>query len=314
MTAGPRKQAGCKGVDVRRTRKVVDVSNNTADDRALVTIPVITGVEIDTGSRSLPSAAALKAKYGPLAADYAASARSSAVESVGPRVEAAREAVGPRVEAAREAALEHVGETRDLIEENLPRLAKAVTAALAAGAAATEEAKHRSSDAALVLRGDATVKRKRSSKGLLGGGALRNVLVATGILGVAAAVAAYLSKRAREQDDPWARPLPDPYVAPQSGRASSVPQSGPYTAGAPLATVAQDSVDADLAAAAPAEPAAPTDPSLTPSVDTSEVDVVDLTNDGMPQADTAQRPDSASADDGDRSDDGDRPQDGAPRG
>lgn len=298
---------------MRRNRKLGEVvAVDTANDDAVVTLPVVTGLEIDTGSRTLPSASALKAKLAPMAAGYATAAHSAAAsvgprveaardsmaprveaareavapkveaarEAVAPKVEAAREAVGPKVEAARGVAAERAAELRDIVEENLPRVAKLVAAALAASAAATEEAKHRSSDAALVLMGDATIKRKRS--GVLGGGLLRGLLAALGILGVAAAVAAYLTRRANEQDDPWARPLADPYVAPQSGQEPIVAQSGPYAPGAPAATVTEEytqtpEVGADAAAKVPVM-----DPADTPAVRKEEVGVVDLTNDGMP--------------------------------
>lgn len=293
---------------MRRNRKLGEVvAVDTANDDALVTIPVVTGVEIDAGSRTLPSPSALKAKFAPMAAGYAAAARHSAAESVAPRVEAAREAMAPKVEAAREAmvprveaardavgprvetargvAADRAGDVRDLVEENLPRVAKMVASAIAASAAATEEARHRSSDAALVLKGDATIKRKRS--GVAGGGLLRGLLAALGVLGVAGAVAAYLTRRANEQDDPWARPLADPYVAPQSGREPTVAQSGPYAAGAPAATVGEEFPDTPDVRAVPAESdeVPVMDPAETPAVEKEEVGVVDLTNDGMPHTD-----------------------------
>lgn len=282
---------------MRRNRKLGEVvAVDTANDDALVTIPVVTGVEVDTGSRTLPSPSALKAKLAPMAAGYAAAARHSAAESVGPRVEAAREAMAPKVEAAREAvgprvesargvAADRAGDVRDLVEENLPRVAKMVASAIAASAAATEEARHRSSDAALVLKGDATIKRKRS--GVAGGGLLRGLLAALGVLGVAGAVAAYLTRRANEQDDPWARPLADPYVAPQSGREPTVAQSGPYAAGAPAATVGEEYADSPevRSVAAEADEVPVMDPAETPAVEPTEIGVVDLTNDGMPHVD-----------------------------
>ena len=317
---------------MRRNRKSGGVvAVDTASDDALVTIPVVTGIEVDTGSRTLPSGSALKARYAPLALGYAAAARHSAAESVAPRVEAAREAVAPRVEAAREAvapkveaareavapkveaareaAMDRAGGARELLEENLPRLAKMVASALAASAAATEEAKHRSADAALVLKGDATIKRRRS--GVVGGGWLRGLLAALGVIAVAGAVAAYLTKRANEQEDPWARPLADPYVAPQSGREPTVTQSAPYAAGAPAATVSEDfepTPDVAPNSASPA-PLANTgelpvmDPTQTPAVEAKDVGVVNLTNDGMPHPDGSADASSSApreADDGPR--------------
>jgi hypothetical protein len=289
---------------VRRNRKLTEVAvADTARDDAWVTIPVITGVEIDTGSRSLPSPAALTARYGPKAVGYAAAARSTATDSVvprleaareavaprveaareavGPRVDAARDAVGPRVDAARDAATERMGGARELLDENLPRLAKTVASALAAGAAATEEAKHRSADAALVLKGDATIKRRRS--GLLGGSALRGVLAAVGVVGVASAVAAYLSRRASEQEDPWARPLADPYVAPSAPVVAPAP--------APVVTPVPAAVDDTPVM----------DPADTPAVPKEDVEVVDLTADGTPPSDGEGAEGGAGSEDGEGS-------------
>ena len=278
---------------MRRNRKLTEVAvADTARDDAWVTIPVITGVEIDTGSRSLPSPAALTARYGPKAVGYAAAARSTATDSVvprleaareavAPRVEAAREAVGPRVDAARDAATERMGGARELLDENLPRLAKTVASALAAGAAATEEAKHRSADAALVLKGDATIKRRRS--GLLGGSALRGVLAAVGVVGVASAVAAYLSRRASEQEDPWARPLADPYVAPSAPVVAPAP--------APVVTPVPAAVDDTPVM----------DPADTPAVPKEDVEVVDLTADGTPPSDGEGAEGGAGSEDGEGS-------------
>ncbi|MBK7721846.1 MAG: hypothetical protein IPI32_06355 [Austwickia sp.] len=289
---------------MRRNRKLTEVAvADTARDDAWVTIPVITGVEIDTGSRSLPSPAALTARYGPKAVGYAAAARSTATDSVvprleaareavaprveaareavGPRVDAARDAVGPRVDAARDAATERMGGARELLDENLPRLAKTVASALAAGAAATEEAKHRSADAALVLKGDATIKRRRS--GLLGGSALRGVLAAVGVVGVASAVAAYLSRRASEQEDPWARPLADPYVAPSAPVVAPAP--------APVVTPVPAAVDDTPVM----------DPADTPAVPKEDVEVVDLTADGTPPSDGEGAEGGAGSEDGEGS-------------
>ncbi|MBK8437304.1 MAG: hypothetical protein IPL37_12550 [Austwickia sp.] len=205
----------------------------------------------------------------------------AAREAVGPRVDAARDAVGPRVDAARDAATERMGGARELLDENLPRLAKTVASALAAGAAATEEAKHRSADAALVLKGDATIKRRRS--GLLGGSALRGVLAAVGVVGVASAVAAYLSRRASEQEDPWARPLADPYVAPSAPVVAPAP--------APVVTPVPAAVDDTPVM----------DPADTPAVPKEDVEVVDLTADGTPPSDGEGAEGGAGSEDGEGS-------------
>jgi len=167
-----------------------------------------------------------------------------------PHVEAAREWAKPRVEHGIEVAaprLEHavsglapkVDHARDkIVDDLLPKVAAAIAAAAAAGAAAKDEAVSRSDEAvsrgkgaAHVLAGDSVARPKRS-KG--------KILLVLGLLAAAgAAVAAFLKKSAPE-DDPWATPLADPYVAPATGRDSTV--TAPATesrAGADAATEAE---------------------------------------------------------------------------
>ena len=58
----------------------------------------------------------------------------------------------------------------------------------------------------------ASPKRKKRGK----------VLMALGLLSAAAAGVAAFMKRSAPKDDPWATPLEDPYVAPSTGRHSSL--------------------------------------------------------------------------------------------
>ena len=151
----------------------------------------------------------------------------------------------------------------------------------AANAALDSLRKIGSADAALVLKGDATIKRRRS--GLLGGSALRGVLAAVGVVGVASAVAAYLSRRASEQEDPWARPLADPYVAPSAPVVAPAP--------APVVTPVPAAVDDTPVM----------DPADTPAVPKEDVEVVDLTADGTPPSDGEGAEGGAGSEDGEGS-------------
>ncbi len=151
----------------------------------------------------------------------------------------------------------------------------------------------------------------------------REALVASAgalsVVAVAGAVAIYMKKRAAEQDDPWATPIQDPYPA-----QTQVPETGAPIMAADI--VAPPPIAADEAAAAAetrtAETVAveadtikpedgavafaqddsvavieseggertavpPIDEGDTPPVAPDEVQLVDLTNDGMPPPDAA---------------------------
>lgn len=71
----------------------------------------------------------------------------------------------------------------------------------------------------------AASKKAASKKDGKGGGFFSTLLMVAAVLATAGVVAWYLNKRQLEQDDPWARPLTDPYAAPTSGRDSSVEES-----------------------------------------------------------------------------------------
>ncbi|MEP7017400.1 MAG: hypothetical protein ABI899_05195 [Actinomycetota bacterium] len=150
----------------------------------------------------------------------------SAMERVQPHVEAARlwakprvehgiEVAAPRLESAVSGLAPKVDTARDkIVEELLPRLIEAITAFAAVSAAAKDEAVTRGTGAASILSGDATATPKRKKKGRL--------LLILGLLGAAAAGVATFMKKSAPKDDPWATPLADSYVAPSTGRHSSV--------------------------------------------------------------------------------------------
>ncbi len=169
--------------------------------------------------------------------------------------------------------------TKEKVDDTIPRIIEAVTGALAAGAAAAEQNAHKAAEvvgteakkATEVVTGEKKRKEKRK-KGILGS-------LFSGLLTLAAAgaVIAYLRKRENEpKDDPWARPLTDPYVAPTTGRASSTGSSSdlPYAV--------------DATAAGSDVPVA--DPADTPAVEVSETEIVDLTADGKPPAEGGTTP------------------------
>jgi len=184
--------------------------------------------QLQDHSASLASGAAsvaeqLRERVGP-AVEQAA---GSAMEWGQPRVEAARLWAKPRVEHGIEVAapkLESVvsglapkvDTARDkIVDELLPRLSEAIAAFTAASAAAKDEAISRGAGAAAVISGDASAKPKRKKKG-------RRLLLILGLFTAAAAGVTAFMKKSAPKDDPWATPLADPYVAPSTGRHSSV--------------------------------------------------------------------------------------------
>jgi hypothetical protein len=171
----------------------------------------------------------LRDKVAPTLAQ-AALAATTAKELAQPHVEAAREwakphfehgveLAAPKVDAAVQTLVPKVDTARDkIVEDILPRIATALTAAAAASAAAREEAvavgheaATRGAGAKMVLTGEAVAKQKRS----LGvGGKIGKVGLIVGLVAIVGAAAAYFVKKSAPKEDPWATPLQDPYVAP----------------------------------------------------------------------------------------------------
>lgn len=189
---------------------------------------------VETKTINVPTAAGLKDMIVPAVTGAAATAKDRSSEYA----HTASEWAKPRLEHGRELAESSVGEAKGRIDENMPKL----TAALAAAAAGTEEARHRTSDAALVLRGDAVIKRKKK------GGLVGKVFSTLGLLALVGVAAALVAKKVSEpKDDPWARPLTDPYVAPATGRDSTVSDLGAQSSAFGAAT---EPVDASFSQAA----------------------------------------------------------------
>lgn len=201
------------------------------------------------------------------------STAQTAMGWAGPRVARGRVAAAPKVEAAVDTAREKVApaydSAREKLEELMPRLVEAVTAAARAGAAAgvsANEYRARSGDAVAVLKGEAVAKRKK-------GGVLRKLLVLP-VLGAAGA-AAYAAFRSRApKEDPWAVPSGTyPAYTPPAAADSPVADPSSTDAGATsLSGAAAQPMDGDSTAQVPgltvdrgeastsAEPTQPTSP------------------------------------------------------
>ena len=176
----------------------------------------------------------LRGKLAPTVAQ-AALAATAAKELAQPHVKAAQdwakphfehgvELAAPRVDAAVQTLVPKVDTARDkIVEDLLPRIATALTAAAAASAAAREEAvavgheaATRSAGAKMVLTGEAVAKQKRSF------GVSGKVGLIVGLVAIVGAAAAYFVKKSAPKEDPWATPLQDPYVAPAVGVDSTL--------------------------------------------------------------------------------------------
>ncbi len=136
----------------------------------------------------------------------------------------ARAGAGPVLAAASDVS----GDVRERIGASVPAITGALSAALASGEKAGPAATRRK--ACGLRRGKAAAK---PGKGCARTCSKRRGLLVTLLLALTAAVGAYWYKVRREQqDDPWARPLTDPYAAPTTGRQSTVAPGAGDDAGA----------------------------------------------------------------------------------
>ena len=173
-----------------------------------------------------------------LAAPRIESARSA----VAPHLQDARSVVGPRITDARHHVeadyLPKLVDAKDqFANDTLPKVASAVSSALggsqlvgfeAMRRISDSEAAHRASDAARVLRGEAVATTKKTGRGIVSG-----LMATLGILGAAGAAAWFFNKKAAEQEDPWARPLAEPYIddvaaSTQIGAAGQVSEASAF--------------------------------------------------------------------------------------
>lgn len=208
----------------------------------------ITVPTVETTQVSIPTVAGLKKAAAPViseaahkaseaahkASEWGSSVAHDAGEWAKPRLEQGKASAEPMFAVAGD----KTNELRDRFNESMPKLSEAIAAAIATGAGAGQEAARRSSDAALVLRGEADIRRKKKSRGIL-----RSLGIAALVLATAGAAGLWFKQKQDEADDPWARPLTDPYAAPTSGRDSSL-------GGTQVSTAAE----------APADGTAPADP------------------------------------------------------
>lgn len=137
------------------------------------------------------------------AKEWAAPRAQKGIDAAAPRVEHAVDAVSPRIDAARD----------KLVDEVLPKLVDAITAATSQAAAVREEASSRGSDAVAVLKGDAVAKPKKRHR-------VRKVLLLGGL--VAGGAAAFKAMRGKKED-PWATPAGTTSWAPATPAPSSTP-------------------------------------------------------------------------------------------
>lgn len=208
---------------LQRKQKKVAVVVPTLETKE-TTVPTKAGLK----SAAADSVETVQARAGAKLDDAKAKAMpllAAAGAAVAPKLGEARDKVEndvlPRVADTRD----HLAEAKDsFVEETLPKIIEAVTGAVAASSVAKSdalakvrdsEAAHRAADAAAVLKGDKVAADKKS------GGFFSGLLATLGLLAAAGGLAWFFNKRSVEQDDPWARPLADPYIPPATGREST---------------------------------------------------------------------------------------------
>ncbi len=210
-----------------------------------VTVPTVESTQI-----TVPTVAGLK-KAAEDAATHARRWSDEKTHAAGdwakPRIEHGKDVAGPALAAATDAASAKGSELKGKFDERVPKVSGSLASAVAVGTAARHEAARRSADAALVLKGEAKIKPVKKKKK---GGLLKSILAGLAVVGATAAAAIWFAKKdSAAKDDPWARPLTDPYVAPTSGRDATiaVDTSEDGSLGSPIgsddAVVTNDSVD-----------------------------------------------------------------------
>jgi len=172
---------------------------------------------IETRTVTVPTAQGLKDMITPAVASAAAVAKEYTHEA-GKKADDVLEQVKPYFEQGRDIAEKQAAKAKESAETAKKHVGNhdGLSEFLASGAAAREVASQRSHDAALVLSGKATAKPVKKK------GGFAKVVVNLGVLTVIGALAAVVVQKLRApKDDPWARPLTDPYVAPPKGRDAS---------------------------------------------------------------------------------------------
>jgi hypothetical protein len=193
--------------------------------------------------------------------------------------ESTRDWAAPKVEAAREWAVPHVeaGATR-VKDDVLPRVAGAVTAALAASEPAREEAKTRGSAAFAALKGEIEAPKPKRHR-------MRKLVLLAGVIGAAVAGWKAWVGQTNRQPEPWATPIgtASSAGAGTSGTAGSTTGTGMRTAATP---VADDKAGAspDEALADKAEEDAVSVEKSTPGASTSRPSTTSTTEKVPPKA------------------------------
>lgn len=132
-------------------------------------------------------------KIAPVASD----ARDTALKYA----ETTRDWAAPRVEAARDWAAPRVEPAVSKVKEDvLPKVASAVTAALAASEPAREEAKTRGTAALAALKGEVEAPQPKTHR-------VRKLFLLAGIVGAAYAGWKAWAGQGRQEEQPWATPL-----------------------------------------------------------------------------------------------------------
>jgi hypothetical protein len=174
-------------------------------------------------------------KVAPVASD----ARESAVRYA----ESTRDWAAPKVEAAKEWAAPRVEQGAARVKDDvLPRVAGAVTAALAASEPAREEAMSRGSAALAALRGEVEAPKPKKHR-------LRKLFLLAGVVGAAVAGWKAWAGSANSKPDPWATPI-------GSGSTSGTGTSGTFGStgsGGSSGTARMATVTDDAAGASPDE-------------------------------------------------------------
>ncbi|MEP6760511.1 MAG: DUF5324 family protein, partial [Sporichthyaceae bacterium] len=175
-------------------------------------------------------------KMSPVASD----ARDSAVRYA----ESTRDWAAPKVEAARDWAAPRVEPVATRVKEDvLPRVAEAVTAALAASEPAREEAKSRGTAAIAALRGEVEAPKPKKHR-------VRKMFLLAGVVG--AAVAGWKAwVGSSNKPDPWATPIGTASSAGAGTGGSAGSSSTSRTTGGTGTTMAP--VTDDAAGASPDE-------------------------------------------------------------
>ena len=167
-------------------------------------------------------------KVAPVASD----ARESAVRYA----ESTRDWAAPKVEAAKEWAAPRVEQGAARVKDDvLPRVAGAVTAALAASEPAREDAMSRGSAAIAALRGEVEAPKPKKHR-------LRKLFLLAGVVGAAVAGWKAWAGSANSKPDPWATPIGTGGTAGSSGLSSSSGSSG--TTRTAMAPVTDDAAGA----------------------------------------------------------------------